>query len=143
LEGEVTEDKTQTMLKSLKRRWLSARYLRSVTNGATGALLVISILASFLSAIIATGAFPSIPNFTAVAIAGLPGVCLTLWRQLPLREWAAFQNNRYIKYREISFSLEYGLIDLGTAVEKVNAVGRELAEAARAIPNIDLEGPKA
>jgi hypothetical protein len=129
------------MLRWLKGRWLTARWLRSIANGMAGAPVLVSILSSFASAIIATGSFPDIPSSkaVAVAVAALPGVCLTILRQFPFREWARFQNTRYILYREIYFKLEYGTVDLATAVEQINAAGRELAKAADAMPFVNFQ----
>jgi hypothetical protein len=74
--------------------------------------------------------------------AALPGVCLTIWRQIPFQQWAGFHNLRYVLYREIYFMLNYGTIDLAAAVDKINAAGREIGKAAHELPYIVLADVK-
>lgn len=131
----MPNDQTKRLAAWLTRRWHSGRRLRDVTNGAAGCLVVASILSSFASSIIAAGGW-KVPQVWAIVIAGLPGICLTIWRQFPFQSWASFQNMRYVLYREIYFMLEYGTIDLATAVEKVNAAGREIGRAADELPYV-------
>jgi hypothetical protein len=137
----MADDKTNAMLKSLEWRWRSAQRMRSMANGAAGFLVLTSILSSFLASIIATKVFPSLPSSTGavVVVSALPGLCLTIWRQFPFRQWALFQNIRYVEYREIHTDLQNETIDLATAVQRLNAVARKLATAAEAVPFVGFQ----
>ena len=130
----MTEDNRQEMLRWLQGRWLPARRSRSVIQLIAVLLVFMSILASFATSVIAAGVFPdwATPRRLAVLTA-IPGVLITIWRSFPLRQWAVFQNRRYVLYREIYMELLNGLISLEDAVRRNNAAGREIAKAAESL----------
>ena len=114
--------------------------MRSMSNGAAGFLVLISILSSFLASILASEVFPSLSSKGAVVVvSALPGLCLTIWRQFPFRQWALFQNTRYVRYREIHTELENEIIDLAMAVKKLNSVALELAKMSEAVPFVNFQ----
>ena len=132
----MPDDQRKLMLKWLKRHWMIARWQRSIANGSAAFLVLTSIFASFASSIIIAGFSADVPRGLTIVLAALPGLCLTIWRQFPFHEWARFQVIRYISYREIYFLLEYGTIDVGAAVKKINSAGRLIATSANALPYI-------
>jgi hypothetical protein len=133
----MSDDKTSEMLSWLKRRWLTARWLRSIANGIAATLVLVSILSSFASSIIAAGAIFEPKSVIAIVVAGLPAMCLIIFQQFPFHKWALFQNTRYVLYRETHFKLKYGTIDVATAVQEINNAGDAIAKAAEAMPYVN------
>lgn len=134
----MADDKTEELLLWLQQHVRSAHRQGALVNGVAASLVVVSILSSFAAAI--TAAFSQSETYSArlviIILGGLPGVCLTVWKQFPFDIMLRFQNTRYIIYREIYFALKYGNIELSEAVKRLNAAGRELRVAFDAIPAI-------
>lgn len=130
----MPQDNRTALLQWLKQRWLPARASRTICQLTSIALIFLSIVLSFIASVAASGVFPELGGAKCVTLlAAGPGLCMTIWKAFPLRQWAIFQNQRYVLYREIYMSLLYEKITLEDAVKMVNEVGRTIGKAAKSL----------